>query len=232
MIDEGAAALELGVAFSDPVADGAIIQAAAFETLASGFHTDDALALVAKVRAYNAEIPIGLLTYFNIVHARGVSNFMARCASSGVDSLLVADLTPDDVNEIGDAALQSGISPVFIASPLTSDERLRKIAAYSQAYIYVVSRLGITGAKEQHDEQLGDLLKRAHAVTDLPLCVGFGVSSEEAARRMIALGADGVITGSKIVELLRSDGPPEYQATRTFLRQMRAATSAPVHHQR
>lgn len=225
MIDEGASALELGIAFSDPVADGPVIQAAAFETLESGFGTADALALIAKVRGYAPQIPIGILTYFNIVLAHGVDSFMEKAHQSGVDSILIADLTPDAGDDLVRAAQKAGISTVFIASPLTSAERLNTIASRSRAYIYVVSRLGITGSKEQHDDQLEHLLQRARELTPVPLCVGFGISSPQAAQNMIAIGADGVITGSKIIELLRSDSAPEYKKLKQFLQAMTIAVS-------
>jgi tryptophan synthase alpha chain len=227
MIDEGATALELGIAFSDPVADGAVIQAAAFETLASGFSTSDAFALIAKARQYKNDVPIGILTYFNIVCARGVERFMEQCRIAGVDSVLVADLTPESAEEIAKQAKDAGISLVFTASPVTSSIRLKKISEHSSAYVYVVSRLGITGSQEQHDDKLEQLLKTARTVTQLPLCVGFGISSPDAAKRILELGADGVITGSKIIEIIRDDSK-DLAGLKEYLQAMHNACRQPI----
>src|SRR5262249_40524448 len=151
MIDEGATALELGLAFSDPVADGPVIQRATNEVLEGGFTVDQAWALLSRVRKYNSNIPIGLLCYLNIVLARGAERFFEQAATCGVDSVLIADLPPDAADEVAPVAEAHGIALVFIVSPLTSDARLSKIASLSKAYLYVVSRLGITGVQETHD---------------------------------------------------------------------------------
>jgi tryptophan synthase alpha chain len=223
MIKSGATALELGLAFSDPVADGPIIQKASFETLEAGFSVRDALALIADVRHFNATIPIGVLTYLNVVLAQGTENFFAAAAKAGLDSVLIADLPPAAAPEVEKVASAHGISLVFIITPLTSNERLTTIASLSSAYIYVVSRLGITGTEERHDQNLAHLLERAKSVMNLPLLVGFGISSPAAAREMMTNGADGVITGSKIIEIIRNDKPPEYPLLKKFLQEMNEA---------
>jgi tryptophan synthase alpha chain len=224
MIDAGATAVELGIAFSDPVADGPIIQEASFQTLDAGFSVDNGLALIKRVRQYAADIPIGVLVYYNVVLAKGVESFFQKAAESGVDSVLIADLNPDTADEIVPLATKFGVAPVFIVSPMTSDARLSKIAALSKGYLYVVSRLGITGTEERSDDNLAALLARARQCTKLPLCVGFGVSSPEQAKAMITIGADGVITGSKIVELVKND--PTLASVQTYLKQMVAAVKA------
>jgi tryptophan synthase alpha chain len=206
LIDAGAAALELGFAFSDPVADGPIIQAAAFETIEANFRLSDAFVLLTKIREYNSEIPIGLLLYFNTVLSQGIDTFFQRAAIAGVDSVLIADLPAECADEITGAAEKHGIAPVFIISPLTTKERLQQIANVAGGYLYVVSRLGITGVHESFDSDLGRLLKDAKQVCGLPLCVGFGVSTPQQARLMIEQGADGVITGSRIIQLIRESG--------------------------
>lgn len=203
LIDAGASALELGFAFSDPVADGPIIQAAAFETIEAGFRLSDAFALLKRVREYDSNIPIGLLLYFNTVLSQGIEQFFARAAAAGVDSILIADLPAECAGEIEDAAAKHGIAPVFIISPLTSQQRLQQIAKVARGYLYVVSRLGITGVHESFDAELGRLLKEAKKISRLPLCVGFGVSTPQQAKLMIEQGADGVITGSRIIQLMR-----------------------------
>lgn len=206
LIDAGASALELGFAFSDPVADGPIIQAAAFETIEAGFRLDDAFELLQRIRTYDAKIPIGLLLYYNVVLSRGVERFYKQAADAGVDSILIADLPADCAPEVAGVAQAYGIAPVFIISPLTDDERLAQIAKVALGYLYVVSRLGITGTHETYDNDLQSLLSRARKVTQLPLCVGFGISTPEQAKRMISMGADGVITGSGVIQIVRQQG--------------------------
>ncbi len=208
LIDGGASCLELGLAFSDPVADGPIIQAAAFETIESGFTLTDAFELLKKVRNYKQTIPIGLLVYYNTVLSQGVEQFYAKAADAGVDSVLIADLPSDCAQEVTEFAAKYDIAPVFIISTLTNDERLANIAKLAKGYLYVVSRLGITGTHEQYDGDLESLLKRAKNLSPLPLCVGFGISTPEQAKRMISMGADGVITGSRVIQIMRETGAP------------------------
>ncbi|MBX2860781.1 MAG: tryptophan synthase subunit alpha [Vampirovibrio sp.] len=221
MIDSGATGLELGIAFSDPLADGPVLQAAAVETLATGFDVDQAFILLQKVRAYNQDIPIGLMVYFNMILARGVDQFFKDAADAGVDGILIVDLPPEGAEEVTAAAKTSGIDLIFIVSPLTTDERLQTILKHANGYLYVVSRLGITGTDNTHDTQLQDLLTRIKAQTDLPLYVGFGVSTPEDAQKMIAAGADGVITGSRIIQLVQDqpNSSPQ-QVLETYLQSM------------
>lgn len=204
LIESGADALELGVAFSEPVADGPEIQQAVNETLASGFTCDQAFDLIAAVRKRHQEIPIGLLVYYNIVLKRGIRNFYAAAHQAGVDSILIADLSVECAHEVAAAAEEFRIAPIFIVSSLTSDERLAAIARHARGYIYVVSRLGITGVEERYDADLQKLLVRLRQRTQLPLFVGFGVSTPEQAQKIVGLGADGVITGSRVIQLARS----------------------------
>lgn len=228
LIDSGASALELGFAFSDPVADGPIIQAAAFETIEANFGLDEAFALLTRVREYNKDVPIGLLLYFNTVLSQGVEKFFARAAQSGVDSILIADLPAECADEISTAASQHEVAPVFIISPLTTKERLGAIAGVAAGYLYVVSRLGITGVHETVEADLTKLLTDARQATDLPLCVGFGVSTPAQARRMIDQGADGVITGSRIIQLMRETGSLSHLSA--YIKEMLSATRSAVNH--
>lgn len=226
MLAGGASALELGVAFSDPLADGPVIQQATHEVLASGFGVRDALALIRDIRALDADIPIGLLVYHNTVAARGPMRFFSEAGAAGVDGVLIADLPPETAAEAAEAAKAAGIAPIFMASPLTGAERLRRIGALAEGFLYVVSRLGTTGSDAVFDDQLRTTLARARTFTRLALCVGFGVSTPEAARRMIALGADGVVTGSRIIEIIRETGDGFPAAVQSFCAAMRRAVDA------
>ena len=222
LVDAGADALELGLAFSDPMADGPIIQQAATETLATGYTVDDAIALLRRIRAYAPEIPIGLLVYYNMVLARGVERFMRDMAAAGVDGVLIADLPPECMAEV--APFAAGLDLIHIVSPLTDDARLQTVLNHAGGFLYIVSRLGITGVEERYDHRLAALLDRVKARTALPLCVGFGISQPEHAARMIRAGADGVITGSRVIRIIQqTSGSDRVTALTQFVREMRAS---------
>ncbi len=202
MIDSGVTALELGLPFSDPMSDGPVIQGAVFETLDTGFRVNDALKMLREIRQYNAEIPMTLMVYYNMVLARGIDPFFADLAAAGADGLLVVDLPPETAGEVTESAQKHGIQLIFIVSPLTSPERLNTIVQYAGGFLYAVSRLGITGTEERYDTELSSLIESVHTRTDLPVCVGFGISNPSQASRMFEYGADGVIVGSRIIQLL------------------------------
>src|SRR5687768_15751647 len=163
MIDSGATALELGWAFSDPIADGRTIQAAAFETLASGFKVTDALDMIAEIRKLDAEIPIGLLVYYNMVLVQGAGEFFARAGKAGVDGVLIADLPPDSADEVLESAHANDLELIYIVSPVTNEKRLDLILQHAGGFIYAVSRLGITGTEERFDKDLAAVIKKVHA---------------------------------------------------------------------
>lgn len=222
LIDAGASALELGLAFSDPMADGPIIQQAAKETLENGYTVNDALQLLKEIRLMAPDIPIGLLVYYNMMLARGIERFFQEVSEVGVDGVLIADLPPENFHEVASFAAQNQIHLIPIVSPLTSDTRLNLITQTAGGFLYVVSRLGITGVEERFDEQLQLFLKRLKLQTDLPLCVGFGISKPEHASRMIQSGADGVITGSRVIQIIQET--PEAQRSerlRNFVQEMK-----------
>lgn len=224
MIDGGASALELGIAFSDPVADGPIIQAAAHKVIENGFSVVQALRLVSRVREYNNEVPIGLLVYYNHIMAMGVEEFFSQAATSGVDGVLVADLPAESADELIAAGQANGINIIFIVSPLTRKERLAKIVEHASGFIYLVSRLGVTGVDERNadrDSRLAALIADIKNVTSLPVLAGFGISTPDHAQQMMASGADGVITGSKIVDLVSKSEPAKIESDLTaYLKQM------------
>lgn len=205
MIECGVSALELGIAFSDPVADGPIIQKAAFETIDSGFKVSDALELVRRIRSFNDEIPIGLLVYYNLMLAMGVEKFFSKAKECGVDGVLIADLPVECADEIEPLAKAHGIATIFIVSPLTTPDRLGAIFKSAGGFLYLVSRLGVTGTGErlsEKDSRLKGLIESIKCRSQLPILAGFGISRPEHARQMFELGVDGVITGSRIVELI------------------------------
>jgi tryptophan synthase alpha chain len=199
VVEAGADMIEVGIPFSDPVADGPVIQAASQRALAAGVRVADCFDLISALRARHSDVPIGILTYANIVVAR--SGFMRDSAEAGADSLLIADVPAIEAERFTRDMEQAGIEPVLIAAANTPDAALQRIARYSKAYTYCVSRAGITGthAGGQFDPGLVERVKRAGAP---PPVFGFGISRPEHVRAALAAGARGVICGSAIVDLV------------------------------
>lgn len=203
----GATALELGIAFSDPMADGPLIQKAARDTLDAGFNVDQAIVLLKTIRQKHPNTPVSLLVYYNLVLARGVENFVRDIAKAGVDVLLIADLPVECFNEVQPFADAHGIHLTSIISPLTDEKRLPVIASQSGGFLYAVSRLGVTGVEDRYDQSLGALFKRVRNSSTLPVCVGFGISKREHVENMARLGADGVIVGSAVMAKIQALSP-------------------------
>jgi tryptophan synthase alpha chain len=203
-IDAGADILELGIAFSDPVADGPTIQKADIRAAASGMTVKRALEFIGQVKAYK-DIPIGLLMYYNLVYQYGTQAFLKDFHAAGVNSVLVADLTVDDADEIAGFAQQAGVDTVFMVTPVTSDARIRLVAQKTTGFIYTVSVLGVTGARTSLSEMVGPMIKRIKAITSVPVCVGFGISDAQQAAAVAKAGANGVIIGSRIVKIIEDN---------------------------
>ena len=197
MVEGGADMIEVGIPFSDPVADGPTIQAAAQRALSAGVRVDDCFQLIADFRAQHSRVPIGILTYANIVVAR--SGFMRDAAQAGTDSLLVADLPALEAGPMVRNMEQAGIEPVLIAAANTPDSTLRQIAGLSRAYTYCVSRPGITGTHAGGEFDPG-LVGRLKEMAAPPPIFGFGISKPEHVRAALSTGASGVICGSAIVD--------------------------------
>jgi tryptophan synthase alpha chain len=216
LVAGGADMIEVGIPFSDPVADGPVIQAAAQRALSAGVRVGDCLDLIAGFRARHPEMPVGILTYANIVVAR--SGFMRDAAEAGADSLLIADVPALEAEPFVREMEQAGIEPVLIAAANTPDSTLKQIAGLSKAYTYCVSRAGITGthAGGQFDGGMIERLKRADAP---PPIFGFGISKPEHVRAALSAGAKGVICGSAIVDLVSRRGD-----VAGFVRSLKAVT--------
>jgi tryptophan synthase alpha chain len=216
VVEGGADMIEVGIPFSDPVADGPVIQAAAQRALAAGVRVGDCFDLIAGFRAKHPDVPVGILTYANLVVAR--TGFMRDAAEAGADSLLIADVPALEADPFVRDMEQAGIEPVLIAAANTPEPTLRRIAQLSKAYTYCVSRAGITGthAGGQFDSVLIDRLRAAGAP---PPVFGFGIAAPDHVRAAIAAGAKGVICGSAIVDLARRGGD-----VAAFVRTLKAAT--------
>jgi tryptophan synthase alpha chain len=203
VVEGGADMIEVGIPFSDPVADGPVIQAAAQRALAAGVKVDDCFALIAAFRERHPDVPVGILTYANIVMAR--AGFMRDAADAGVDSLLIADVPSLEAEPFARAMQQSGIEPVLIAAANTPDENLQRVAQLSKAYTYCVSRTGITGTHAGGEFDAA-LIQRVEAAGAPPPVFGFGISKPEHVRAALRAGARGVICGSAIVDLASQGG--------------------------
>ena len=225
VIDAGADVLELGIPFSDPIADGPTIQKADIRAIKSGMNVTRARAFIRSVKAYK-DIPIGLLMYYNLVYQYGTERFLSDFHEAGVNSVLIADLSIDDADEIIGPAASAGLDTVFMVTPNTESERMKLIASKTTGFIYTVSVLGVTGSREKLSDTVEGLVGKLKALTSVPVCVGFGISSAEHAATVARAGADGVIIGSKIVGLIeRNLGNTEKALSEisTFLREVKSA---------
>ena len=228
LCEGGADIMEFGFPFSDPPADGPTIQAADQRALAAGTTPSDCLAFIAEFRR-RRDVPVALLIYYNLVLQRGVDRFYREAAAAGVNAVLVADVPLEHSGPIRRAAEAAGIAPIFIATALSSDERLEQLAAVAGGYIYAVARIGITGEQTSVDRGLAETLERIRAKTPLPVLAGFGISSPENARTVFGMGADGAICGSAIVRQVqafaegRIDRDSLLSGLRSFARSMKSA---------
>jgi tryptophan synthase alpha chain len=203
VVEGGADMIEVGIPFSDPVADGPVIQAAAQRALAAGVRVSDCLDLIRGFRERHPDVPVGILTYANIVMAR--AGFMRDAAEAGADSLLIADVPALEGDRSALEMAQAGIEPVLIAAANTPDATLQRVAKLSKAYTYCVSRAGITGT-HAGGEFDGALIDRVEAAGAPPAIFGFGISRPEHVRAALDAGARGVICGSAIVDLVSRRG--------------------------
>ena len=197
--------LELGFPYSDPLADGPTIQAADSRALASGMSTARVFELISKVRE-STRIPITVLVYANLVYQQGIERFYEKAKEAGIDGVLVPDVPLEEAKPFIAAAKRSGIEPIFLVAQTTTDERLKKILKHAAGYLYLVSVLGVTGKRAAFGEATIAFIKRVRKATDLPLAVGFGISTREQALTFAKAGADGIIVGSALIDVLAKEG--------------------------
>jgi tryptophan synthase alpha chain len=203
----GADIIELGVPFSDPVADGETIQRASERALRKGVTLHDALTCVARAKQH-INVPIVLFSYFNPLLKFGEEQLAKEAKQPGVDAILVTDLIPEEAQTWTDTLVQCNLDPIFLVAPTTSDNRLKQIAQQARGFIYAVSRAGVTGARAEMPREAEQLVKRVRSVSDLPVAVGFGISTAEQVREVWRF-ADAAVIGSAIVrEIERLDNSP------------------------
>jgi tryptophan synthase alpha chain len=228
-IDAGAEVIELGVPFSDPVADGPVIQRASERALKNGVSLEDVLSLAAEIRR-ESDAGLIVFTYFNPVLRMGLEKFAARAAEVGVDGALVTDLPVEEAGEYLGRMRKRNLATIFLAAPTSTDERLKAIAKASSGFVYAVSRTGVTGARKELPEDAQTLVRRLRKFTKLPIAVGFGIS---AAEQFAAVGkyADAAVVGSAIVQVIERSPGTEAKAVAEFIRQLLSRQPSAVSHQ-
>ena len=199
LVEAGADIIELGVPFSDPMADGPTIQLAGQRALAQGQTLEKTLQMVRELRKDDNETPVVMMGYYNPIYSRGVDKFLVDAKEAGVDGLIVVDLPPEEDDELCIPAQKMGLNFIRLATPTTDDKRLPKVLTNTSGFVYYVSITGITGAANAVAGDVGPEVARIKAKTDLPVIVGFGIKTPEAAQT-IASVADGAVVGSAIVE--------------------------------
>ena len=212
----GADVVELGVPFSDPLADGPVIQRASERALKAGTTLSGVLDLVRDIRGHS-QVPLVLFTYFNPVLQMGLDTFAGRAQSAGADGALVTDLPPEDSGDYRSALHSRGLDTIFLAAPTTGDERMRRIAEASSGFLYVISRTGVTGERESLADELPALLRRARQATSLPIAVGFGISLPGHVSLLGGL-ADAAVVGSALVAEVERAGSAEEAAANVAAR--------------
>jgi tryptophan synthase alpha chain len=225
LVEAGADLIELGIPFSDPLADGATIQAASQQALNNGVTLSLCLEQAAALRARGVRAPLVMMGYYNPILQMGVEEFAAQAAAAGVSGLIVPDLPPEEADGLRRAVRQQGIDMIFLVAPTSDDGRLRMVAEYSSGFLYLVSLTGVTGARDHLPPDLESFVTRARQATGLPLAVGFGISSPAQAARVARL-ADGVIVGSALIKAI-STAPDPLKAARDFVAGLRAGMDHP-----
>lgn len=201
LVENGADLLEVGIPYSDPIADGPTFIAACERALRGGITPSQCLEGVRKLREEGVEVPIIVTTYMNIPYAHGVESFLGRLIDSGVQGLIIPDLPFEEAREIAEKTQELGIDFIFQVAPSTTEERLVKIVEAASGFLYIINVEGVTGARETLPPSTLELIRRVRRLTDLPLLVGFGISRAGHLRSVLSAGADGVVVGSAIADI-------------------------------
>lgn len=227
-IDAGADVLELGVPFSDPLADGPVIQRASERALRNGTRLRDVIALAATLRRERPQAGLVIFSYFNPVLRFGLEEFCAAAEQAGVDGVLVTDMIVEEASDYLQALHRHHLAPIFLAAPTSPDERLARIAAVSRGFVYAISRVGITGAQKSLTSDAQQLVRRLRRFTQLPIAVGFGISSPE---HFAAVGefADAAVIGSALVATIEQAGPKDAPSSiARFIEGLRRGSRVPA----
>lgn len=202
LVKNGADVIELGVPFSDPMADGPVIQYASERALAGGMTLRKVLEIVAQFRADDQDTPVVLMGYANPIEAMGRAEFAKNAGAAGVDGVLVVDYPPEEFDDFGDMLKQADIAPIFLLAPTSTEERIKRIAEIASGYVYYVSLRGVTGSSALNIEEVEQRVKAIKQFVKIPVGVGFGISDAESASRVGAV-ADAVVIGSKLIDTMQ-----------------------------
>ncbi|MFZ1907503.1 MAG: tryptophan synthase subunit alpha [Burkholderiales bacterium] len=226
LVEAGADIIELGVPFSDPMADGPVIQRSAERALANGVGLADVMNMVRGFRDQDAHTPVVLMGYANPIEAMGGEKFLASAASAGVDGVIVVDYPPEEAAPFAALAKSGGIDPIFLLAPTSTPKRIQEVARIGAGYLYYVSLKGVTGAANLDLTDVANRIPLLRAATQLPIGVGFGIRDAQSARRVAEI-ADAVVIGSRIIQEIEAAGP-EHAVTRVrdLIRPIRAALDA------
>jgi len=219
LASSGCNIVELGIPFSDPLADGATIQKASFYALQNGI-TLKLCFEVAKQLSQTVEIPLVFMTYFNLVFSYGLEEFCSACTRSGIDGLIIPDLPPEESSELEAITQRQSLDLIYLLAPTSTEERIRLVAERSRGFIYLVSVTGVTGVRDRLPTNLEAFVAKVRKVITQPLCVGFGISTPEQARQ-VARVADGVIIGSRIIQLMEAED--DLTSVGNFIKELRHA---------
>lgn len=221
MAEAGADLIEIGIPFSDPIAEGIVIQEADVRALKSGTTTDKLFDMVARVRE-KTQVPLVFMTYINPVYIYGTERFMKKCAQVGIDGVIIPDVPFEERNEVKGACEEAGIDLISMIAP-TSKERIHMIAKEAVGFLYCVSSLGVTGVRQNITTDIGAMIEQVKQVSGIPCAIGFGISTPEQAEKM-AQKAEGVIVGSAIVKIVAKYGKDCEEPVCAYIREMKQAT--------
>jgi len=229
LVEAGADILELGVPFSDPMADGPVVQRSGERALKHGVGLADVLKMVTEFRTSDSATPIVLMGYANPIEARGTSTFLTSAKAAGVDGVIVVDYPPEECAEFAEGAKAHDIDPVFLLAPTSTDKRIHEVARRGSGYLYYVSLRGVTGASHLDLSDVATRIPKIRAATKLPIGVGFGIRDAESARR-IAQTADAVVIGSRIIQEIEAGAADQaVSRVKAFLKPIREALDASFH---
>jgi tryptophan synthase alpha chain len=218
MAEAGADLIEIGIPFSDPVAEGVVIQEADERALQGGCTTDKLFEMVARIRP-KTSVPLLFMTYLNPIYTYGKEKFLRRCAECGIEGIIVPDMPFEEKDELAELCELNGVDLISMITP-TSEERIALIAEEAKGFIYCVSSLGVTGVRSEITTDIGRMVRKVREVTDIPCAIGFGIASPDQAGSMVKL-ADGVIVGSAIVKLVAKFGKDSIEPVSEYVRSMK-----------
>lgn len=216
----GADLIEIGIPFSDPIAEGPVIQEANIRALSAGANTDNVFKLVEEVRK-ESNVPLVFLTYLNPVYSYGYERFLEKCKTVGVDGIIIPDLPYEERGELTEIAKEQGVDIISLIAP-TSEERIRQIAGEATGFVYVVSSMGVTGMRSEIKTDLSAIVSAVKSATDTPCAVGFGINTPEQAKEISSM-ADGVIVGSAIVKIIEKHGAEAGPHLYHYVKEMKTA---------